>query len=67
MVEVQVENKTLQVGGRVARLIGFLAEQAERINGPEKLQVTFNCAGNSFNVELKERLAVNRWGDPVGG
>jgi hypothetical protein len=61
MIEVLDNDETIRVGGRAARLIHFLARQAERINKPEKMQITFDCAGNSFSVELKERMRPLYW------
>lgn len=40
--------------GRVARMIVWLAVQAERIANPDKLEIVFNCAGKRVRTELRE-------------
>jgi len=47
---VNGESKDLE--GRVAAMIVFLAEQAEKLNGTERIKIEFNCAGASIKPSL---------------
>lgn len=38
-------DETYSLDGRVAILVEWLAKQAERVNGADKLKLEFNCAG----------------------
>jgi hypothetical protein len=44
--------------GRVELLVRWLCQQMARVSGPEKVQVTFDCAGQRASVEVKERSSV---------
>jgi len=47
---VNGEAKSLE--GRVAAMIVFLAEQAEKLNGTKRIKVEFNCAGTQIKPSL---------------
>jgi len=39
-------------------LAAWLIENAAQVNGPENLQLIFNCSGGAVNVELKRRMKI---------
>jgi hypothetical protein len=43
---------------RTSNIIAWLMANVERIEKPNKVQVTFDCAGRSVVAELKEREKV---------
>ena len=47
---------------RARTLALWLMENADQIDGPENLQIVFNCAGKSVNVELKRRQKIDAFG-----
>jgi len=53
--------KPLNGNGRVAKIVRWLIDNQERVSRPERVQLTFDCAGRSVEAELKEREKV---GDP---
>lgn len=44
--------------GRLARMVRWLIDNRDRVDRPNKVQVTFDCAGRSVVVELKEREKI---------
>ena len=52
---VTVENGV----GRVERLVRWLEANAERISRPEKVQVTFDCAGSTVHATVKVSESVD--------
>jgi hypothetical protein len=44
--------------GRVATIMRWLAANVERVTLPQKIQITFDCAGASVSAEVKERERV---------
>lgn len=46
------------VDSRARTLALWLLTNSDQVNGPEKLQIVFNCAGKTASVELKERKPV---------
>jgi hypothetical protein len=56
MVTVQVGEKKQQVTGRMELIILGLLDDQDRIASPEKVQVQFDCAGDStVNMMITER------------
>jgi len=47
------------VRGRIALIVRWLVARAERLMIPDRLAVTFDCAGSSVSAEVKEREAVD--------
>ena len=47
-----VNGESKDFEGRVAAMILFLAEQAEKLNGTERIKIEFNCAGSSVKPSL---------------
>ena len=56
MVTVQDDLRTYRVRGRVAAMIVYLAEQAQRLNGFPRVRVEFNCAGQRSVVPKVELI-----------
>jgi hypothetical protein len=50
--------------GRTGRIVRWLAENVQRVEGPEKVQLTFDCAGRAVSVELKERQRIEESSQP---
>lgn len=59
MVLVQDGQQRYQLTGRVAAMVRWLAARAERLMVPEKIAVTFDCAGSRVSAEVKEREKVD--------
>jgi len=58
MVEVLADGRRFRVQGRVARMIVWLARNAERLLAIDQVALTFNCAGPRVSAEVKEREPV---------
>ena len=54
-VDIQIKAKPQ---GRTASIIHWLVTNVERVERPEKVQLTFDCAGRAVIAELKEREKV---------
>jgi hypothetical protein len=55
MVEVKIDGRSMVVRGRVAAMIQYLTQVADRINEPEKLRLEFNCFGFQ---QVKSKLDI---------
>jgi len=53
-----VDGQDVRISTRVWKMIRWLLEEQERVNGRDKLQVTFDCAGERVVVAVKERVEV---------
>lgn len=47
-----VNGRTVTLEGRAARLVELLVEQAQVINGAERLKLEINCAGPQIKRSL---------------
>jgi len=54
MVTVILDDKTIRVSGRVAAMVRWLAERAERLNTRSPLKVEFNCGGSEVKPRVME-------------
>lgn len=48
------EQPTGQDANRLKRIIEWLKRNQERIESPDRIQLTFNCAGGRICTEIKE-------------
>lgn len=53
------QSKEYQVGLRVWKMIRYLLECRHDITRPKKVAITFDCAGESVSVEIKERQKLD--------
>jgi len=49
----------IELSSRVAAMVRWLAEQTERVSVPDKIAVTFDCAGSKVSAEVREREPVD--------
>lgn len=45
---------------RVAKLIEWLQQHEAKLNAYEKVQITFNCAGDMISGDLKQTFHIER-------
>ena len=55
---VQVDGRSWSVSGRVARIVMWLLQKADRIERMERVRITFNCSGKTISTELNEAERV---------
>lgn len=58
-IQVVDGKRIYHLEGRVAVMVRWLALRAEKVKGPQKVQVVFDCAGSKVFAEVKEREAVD--------
>jgi len=58
MLRLVDDSTEVTVTGRVAMIMRWLVANAERVTRPQKIQLTFDCAGSSVSAEVKERERV---------
>ena len=56
-------HSSYEIDGRVAVMVRWLAERAERLSGHQKVKIEFNCAGSrvkpvSTVIEDEETLEI---------
>ena len=55
---VQVDGRSWSVSGRVAKIVLWLLQKADRIERMERVRITFNCSGGTVSTELSEAERV---------
>jgi len=58
MLLVQDGLERVELDGRLAVLVRWLVKNPQRIQSPQNVQITFNCAAAKVSVEIKEREPV---------
>lgn len=57
-IQMQDGSRDVELNGRVAVMVRWLAANAQRITRPDKVQVVFDCAGTTVSAAVTERERV---------
>jgi len=57
-IQMQDGSRDIEVTGRVAVLVRWLAANVGRVTRPDRVQVTFDCAGSTVHATVKESEPV---------
>lgn len=50
--------RLLQPGSRADTIVRWLLENEDEVSRPQKVQITFDCAGRTVAVEVKKRSRI---------
>ena len=53
------DKQGITVDGRIAAIVRWLISRRHKVEAPNRVQLTFDCAGQSVSAETREREQVD--------